>query len=258
MTADEVRARLEFERGQLRTQMDLLRLQAHWLQPCLRAAEELRERGSYRADLVTAFNTALLDVVLLARRPLPMEELIHEGELPRLFAKMPHRNYTPAVLVELWFRTAPRRVTTGTHVFRGRVEACLTSYALHDGEVAMLQRELERNEVGHLLNTIGVGSSTATEVIIADIERLLDPGKDKVEAPQHSDPNPLLVLWSLLLDLWRWLFSGTQAKPVPDDLTPDRLSERALRSQSILLSRQDCLKLFGALKLLTQTAPPRL
>lgn len=37
-TADEVRARLDVERGQLRAQMDLLRLHAHWLQPWLRSA----------------------------------------------------------------------------------------------------------------------------------------------------------------------------------------------------------------------------
>lgn len=255
-TADEVRARLDVERGQLRAQMDLLRLHAHWLQPWLRSAEELRERGSHRADLVTAFNTALLDVVLLARRALPIEELIHGGELPRFFAKTPHRNYTPALLVELRFRTAPRRVTTGTHVFRGRMEACLTSYALHDEEVATLQRELERNEVGHLLNAVGVGSIASTEAMLADIERLLDPGKDKVEVPKHSDPNPFFALWSLLLDLWRWLFSGMRAKQVPDDVTPDRPHERILRSQSVLLSRRDCLELFGATKLLTRVASP--
>lgn len=256
-TADEVRARLDLERGQLRAQMDLLRLQAHWLQPWLRAAEELRERGSHRADLVTAFNTALLDVVLLARRALPMEELIHEGELPRFFANTPRRNYTSAVLVELRFRTTPRRVTTGTHVFRGRVEACLTSYALHDEEVATLQRELERDEVGHLLNAVGVGSIAATEAMLADIERLLDPGKDKVEEPKHSDPNPFFALWSLLLDLWRWLFSGRRPKQVRDDLTPDRPHERILRSQSVLLSRRDCLELFGASKLQIRAASPR-
>lgn len=238
-TADEVRARLELERGQLRAQMELLRLQAHWLRPWLRAAEELREHSSHRPDLVTTFNTALLDVVLLARRALPMDVLIHDGELPRFIAKSAHRNYTPAVLVELRFRTAPRRVTTGTHVFRGRVEVCVTSYALHDGEGATLQRELERDEVGHLLNAVGAGSIAATEAMIADIERLLDPGKNEAEAPKHSDPNPFMVLWSLLRDFWRWLFSGMRAKQVPDDLTPDRPSERVLRSQSVLLSRRE-------------------
>ena len=254
--ADEVRARLDLERGQLRAQMDLLGLQAHWLQPWLRAAEELRERGSHRADLVTAFNTALLDVVLLARRPLPMEELIHKGELPRFFAKTPHRNYTPAVLVELRFRTAPRRVTTGSHVFRGRVEACLISYALHDEEVATLQREIERDEVGHLLNAVGVGSLAATEAMVADIERLLSPEKEVPSSREHSDPNPFFVLWTLLLDLWRWLFLRMRAKQVPDDVTPDRPHERVLRSQAVLLSRRECLELFGATKLLTRVASP--
>lgn len=201
---------------------------------------------------MTAFNTALLDVVLLARRPLPVAELIHDGELPRFFAKTPHRNYTPAVLVELRFRAAPRRVTTGTHVFRGRVEVCLTSYALHDAEVAMFQRELERDEVGHLLNAVGVGSIAATEAVISDIERLLSPEQEAVGRPEHSDPNPFLVLWSLLCDLWRWLFTGMRAKPVADDLTSDRPPERVLRSQSVLLSRRAVLELFGATKHLTR------
>ncbi|MBM3793889.1 MAG: hypothetical protein FJW31_07425 [Acidobacteria bacterium] len=250
-TADEVRVRLELERGQLRAQMDRLRLQAHWLQPWLRTAEELHEHGSPRPDLVSAFNTALLDVVLLARRALPIEELIHESELPRFFAKAPHRNYTPAVLIELRFRAAPRRVATGAHAFRGRVEACLTSYALHDAEVVALQRELERDEVGHLLKAVGVGSPAATEAMLADIERLLAAGKPKAEVPKHSDPNPFMILGSLLLDLWRWLISGRRARQGPDDLTPDRPSERILRSQSVLLSRRDCLDLFGAVKHLT-------
>jgi hypothetical protein len=246
--ADEVGARLDVERGQLRAQMDLLRLQAHWLQPWLRASEELRERGSHRADLVTAFNTALLDVVLLARRPLPVEELIHEGELPRFVAKTSHRNYTPAVLIELRFRTAPRRVTTGTHVFRGRVEICLTSYALHDEEVVALQRELERDEVGRLLNAVGIGFRAPTESMIADIERLLNPGKDKAEESKRSDPNPFVVFWAMLRDLWHWFTSQMRAKQVPDDASPDRPTERILRAQSLLLSRRDCRELFNAIK----------
>ena len=250
-SAEELRPRLELERKQLRGQMDLLRLHARWVQPWLRSGEELREQASHRADLVTAFNTALLKVVLLARRELPVEEMIHDGELPKLFANVPHRNYTPSVLVELRFRTAPKRVSTGTHAFRGRVEVVLTSYALHDAEVAALENELDRDEVGHLLHAVGAGSATATEAMIADIERLLDPSPEAVQGSRRSDPNPFLVLWSLLVDLWRWLFTqGKQA--VPDDLTPDRTHERVLRSQAALLSRRDCLVTFAAVKQLTR------
>lgn len=244
---DELRTRLELERKQLRGQMDLFRLYARWVQPWLRSGEELREHTSHRADLVTAFNTALLKVVLLARRDLPLKEMIHDGELPKLFARMPHRNCTPSVLVELRFRTAPKRVSTGTHVFRGRVEVVLTSYALHDAEVAALERELDRDDVGHLLHAIGAGSVAATGAMITDIERLLDSEQATVQKPTHSDANPFLVLWSLLVDLWHWLF--TQGKQVvPDDLTPDRAHERVLRSQAAALSRQDCLVLFAATK----------
>lgn len=121
----------------------------------------------------------------------------------------------------------------------------------------MLQRELERDEVGHLLNAVGVGSIAATEAMIANIERLLAPEKEAVERPEHSDPNPFTVLWSLLQDFWRWLFSGLRNQKVPDNLTPDRPSERVLRSQSVLLSRRDCLELFGATKLLTRAVSPR-
>jgi hypothetical protein len=248
---DELRTRLELERKQLRGQMDLLRLQARWVQPWLRSGDELREHTSRRADLVTAFNTALLKVVLLARRELPVTEMIHDGELPKLFANVPHRNYTPSVLVELQFRTAPKRVSTGTHVFRGRVEVVLTSYALHDAEVAALEREMDRDDVGHLLHALGAGSVASAEAMIADIERLLAPSQAAVQEPEHSDPNPFLVLWSLLVDLWRWLF--TQGKqPVPDDLTPDRTHERILRSQAALLSRRDCLDTFAAVKQLAR------
>jgi hypothetical protein len=250
-SADELGVRLELERKQLRGQMDLLRLHARWVQPWLRSGEELREHASRRGDLVTAFNTALLKVVLLARRELPVKEMVHDGELPKLFANMPHRNYTPSVLVELRFRTAPKRVSTATHVFRGRVEVVLTSYALHDAEVAALERELDRDEMGHLLHAVGAGSATATEAMIADIERLLDPSPEAVQGSRRSDPNPFLVLWSLLVDLWRWLFTqGKQA--VPDDLTPDRTHERVLRSQAALLSRRDCLVTFAAVKQLTR------
>lgn len=249
-SADEVRARLDLQRRQLRSQMDLLRLQAHWLQPWLRSAEELRERGSHRADLVTAFNTALLDVVLLARRKLPIEELIHDGELPRFLTRTRHRNYTPAVLIELRFRAVPRRVTTGTHVLRGRVEVVLTSYALHDSEVATLRRELERDAVGQLLSAVGFGSPAAVETILKNIERLLAPVNEANEKLEPADSNPFVALLSLFRDLWRWLFSGTTE--AGDDFAPDRPHERVLRSQSVIHSRHDCRELFQAAKLLTR------
>jgi hypothetical protein len=256
-SAGELRTRLELERKQLRSQMDLLRLYARWAQPWLRAGEELREHASHRADLVTAFNTALLDVVLLARRELPLAEMIHDGELPSLFAKTPHRNYTPAVLIELRFRTAPRRVTTGTHVHRGRVEVSLTSYALHDAEVCLLQRELDRDDVGHLLGAVGSGSVVATEAMLADIEKLLDAGKETTKEPDQSDPNPFLALWSLLCDLWRWLFAEHPEEWTLDDLTADRDTERILRSQAILLARKECLDRFDTIKHLPQGRQPR-
>lgn len=254
-TAAELRMRLDIERGQLRAQMDLLRLQARWAQPWLRAAEELREHGPGRAGLVTAFNTARLDVVLLARRELPVEELIRAGDLPRFIAKAAHRNYTPAVLVELRLRSAPRGVAAGTHVHRGRVEAVFTSYALHDEEVATLQTEVERDEVGRLLSATGQQSIQAAERLLRDIEKLLD-GKPSGETPRgDTNVNPFAALWSLLGDLWGWLV-GRQPPESSPGLVADSTVERVLRSQSVLLSRRDCLELFGATKLLTRAVSP--
>jgi len=84
-------SRSEAETNLLRSKFETLKLYAGWLGPYLRQARQLEQNAHNDAGLLSVFNTAAVEVTLLAERQYPVEEDVDRGELPRMFLKARRR-----------------------------------------------------------------------------------------------------------------------------------------------------------------------
>src|ERR1043166_3442970 len=155
------RGRTEVERALLKSKVETLKLYAHWLGPYLKQARQLEPRSSGQASLVNLFNTDAAEITLVAKKKYPVKEDVDQGELPKMFLKARCRDYFSILIIEFKLRAAPERTSPGAYGYRGRVELILTSYALSDDELAVLRRELDRDNVAEVLRSLGKGGSQA-------------------------------------------------------------------------------------------------
>lgn len=250
-SAVELSQRLELDRQLLANELNLLKLQANWIRPYLQPHQDARRPGD--PALVTAFNTAVFDVVLLVA-PLPDLELaVQAGELPDAVLNPRYRRPWPIVTVSMRFRVVPERSTRGAYGFRGRVEITFTSYALNQDELATLRRELQRGEWGEALGLLEQATSTGLENLLKDLDELL--AEKPSEPPQpisvSEDSNPFSALFSCLK-----LFTSTPPRPQTsasaEPFRPDKGIERVLRSFALLEARARCLELYEQQKRLRQ------
>ena len=183
----------EIQRTLLRSKVETLALYARWLGPYLKEIRRLRQESGGGAGLVKAFNTATIEVTLLAERPYPVKEDIDRGDLPRILLRARERQYCPVLLVELKIRGAPERTPGGGYIYRGQVEVVATSYALNQDELALLRREVEHDDFLEVIGTV-VGNAEGTlSDIVGKIEALLSPRVAEVETPDN--PNPFTALF---------------------------------------------------------------
>jgi hypothetical protein len=239
----EQRQRLEFDRQLLANQLHLLKLQAGWLKPYLHHFQKSDPHGD--PALVTPFNTALFELVLLVELPLEIEQSVQEGDLPKMLLGKQHRRSRPLMVVEFRFRAIPERTKGGSYAYRGRAEITFTSYALNDDELTVLKREIRRNEFGELFGALEQRTPETLQKLLADLDDLFTEtdSKSTVVKPPAEDTNPFSVLFSFR----EWF------KPSPDEsdaviirepLRPDSDVEQVLRSCALLKARLACRELF--------------
>jgi len=239
LSEQTLRQRLAIDRQLLMNELQFLKLQSLWVKPYL---PQVR-RANLKPDpeLVTAFNTALFELVLLVELPSEIETLVKQGDLPKLLLGKKHRRPRPVLVVELKLRAIPERTKAGSHVFRGKAEIKFTSFALNDDELAVLQREVARSEYGQLFGLLEQSIPESLEGLMSDLDELLDEnGPPPVKAKKDSeDTNPFIALFS-------WFRSNTDdGKPAfSEPLRPDTEVEKVLRSFALLEARLACRKSF--------------
>ena len=241
-------SRAQVERDLLRSKTETLKLYARWLGPYLRQARQLEPNARGDAGLVSLFNTAAVEVTLLAQREYPVEEDVDRGDLPRMFLKANRRAYFSVLIIELKLRAAPERTSAGAYGYRGRFGLTMTSYALNEEELAVLREELDRENLSEVLTSVGGKAGESLNQILKQMESL---AAEPVKAgAKPDDPNPFLAL--LGLEDRRL----EQEKKNADDtvevpwwsVKPDSDIEAVIRSQAILDARQRCLEFYNACK----------
>lgn len=235
----------QIERGLLKSKIESLKLYARWLGPYLRQARQTKQSDIGGPALLHLFNTATAEVTLLAQKEYPVAEDVDRGELPKLFLKARRRDLFSVLIVELKLRAVPERTSPGAYGYRGRFDLTLTSYALNADELAVLRRELDRDNLDELVHSLGEGSSRVLNELIKQIDELVT--EPKQPAPAATDPNPFFALF----DFSEW-FGGDEKKSENESavsvLWPDSEIEAVIRSQAILEARRRCQEVYHRCK----------
>ena len=243
LSEQALRSRLAIERNVLISELHFLKLQTLWLKPYLPQVQTRQTKN--HPELVTAFNTALFELVLLVELPSELEWFVKQGDLPKMLLGKKHRRPHPVLVVEMKFRAIPERTKAGSYAYRGKAEFKFSSYALNDAELTVLQREITRNEYGEMFGILEQKIPGSLNGLLADLDDLLGEAQPKLVGSKSKpeDTNPFVALFS-------W-FKPSEASSQSDfavPLRPDTEAEKVLRSFALLEARRLCRDLYDSRK----------
>jgi hypothetical protein len=194
----ELKKRFELEKNYLRSQVNSLKLYSRWVKPYLKAAGELESKDKFREPtLVKTFNTVLLELSLFGKSRVDVEKASTEGVIPEDLKKLKmERDYFNCVMVDFKFRGIPQRVggQQPHFAFGGRAEISFKSYALNADEIAKINEELGKEDVGDVLKLIEGVTTDSIDVLQEEINSFLDESLEDEESGKGSDVNPFLAL----------------------------------------------------------------
>ncbi|MAH46626.1 hypothetical protein CMI37_12415 [Candidatus Pacearchaeota archaeon] len=203
----ELRKRFKIEKTYLKTQVETIKLQASWIRPYLKAAEELRQKGfDKNPALVNAFSTTMFELTLLGKRKINFEEEVKSDNFPSgLRDYKLKRDYYSCILIKMEFRGhVGQRVTQkGDYSFAlgGRVDMSFDSYALNEEELELFEKELAKQDIEESFNFIENTAEESLEQLKEDIDHFLlkedDLEKEETEKKKQDDTNPFSALFGL-------------------------------------------------------------
>src|SRR3989344_1577488 len=218
--------RYEIERNYLKAQDNMLKLYSRWVKPYLRAAQKLEQQVSKSAALVTAFNTMILELQILATKEYEIKDDVNAGLLPELFKKVKTRKYFKVLVLELDFRSIPQRVSQrGDWSFGGRVEIKFTSYALNEDELKDLDAIIQGKEE-------------------SEIEEQNKKKKEEEEKKKNSNDDFGLNSFFSAFKFKK----KEEKKDLTKGIPPDNEYEKVVRSQAIIGAHQSCYTIFDTYK----------
>jgi len=249
----QLRVRYEIEIKYLRSQVNTVKLYSRWIRPYLRAAKKLEQPEKNQAALVTAFNTILLEMVLLAKSEYKPEDDVDKGVLPEAFAKVKKRKYYQIVIVEFEFRGIPQRVSQrGDWSFGGRTRMVFTSYGLNEQELEALHVALEEDDLGEVMNLIEGTTTESLGALQEDIDEFLkdekETKKEKEKAEKkrmkEQDVNPFASLFSF----FKFEKKEKEKEDIKHGIKSDTDHEKVIRSQAIIEAGEKCFTIFDIYK----------
>lgn len=205
LSEKELRKRYEVQRSWLKNQVSSLKLYTRWVKPYLVAAEKLmmKEPGREPA-IVNIFNTVLLELTLMGKKEIDIEQEAIDKNLPEEFKKLkPKRKYYNCVLIDFVFRGIPQRVFVRQQsdvVFGGRTEVTFRAYCLNEDELALLDEKLKESDLDDALRLADIATEESLDQMREDIEYFLKEEKDRKleeEKKESEDVNPFSALLGL-------------------------------------------------------------
>jgi len=240
-----LKQRYKIEVNYLRSQVSSVKLYARWLKPYLKAAQKLEQQDSSSADLVTAFNTILMELTLLATTSYNPSDDVAEGILPKHFENSTKRKYSPLAIVEFGFRGIPQKVGPN-YVHGGKTTIKFTSYALNDQELKVLKKEMDNDDLGEAMKLIQQTTEGSLEKIEENVKEFLEPkkGESTKSESKGEDINPFTSLFSFLKNPKKKEGKEELSKGIKSDSS----HEKVIRSQAIIDAREKCFTVFDVYK----------
>ncbi len=258
-----LKQRYEIERNYLKSQVSMLKLYAKWVKPYLVAANRLQQNyESKNAALVTAFNTMILELQLIATKEYDIKDDVASGLVPDLFNNYKGRKYFKVLVLEFDFRSIPQKVSQRDWAFGGKVDVKFTSYALNEEELKVLKSEINKDDLKSVLELVDGATKESLDQIDKEI-RALTEGKedeeiDKEDEKKAADKKKKEVEKKKGDDFGiKALFSGFRFKKKEKEKfdekktlnpEPDDQYEKVVRSQCALDSRSLCFTIFDTYK----------
>lgn len=193
----ELKKRYEIEKTYLKSQINSMKLYARWAKPYLRAAKDLEMKaGGKEPALVKVFDTILLELTLIGKSKLKVQELALEGKLPSEFKRLSlKREYFGCVLVDFNFRGLPQRISqSGHYTFGGKADINFFAYALNEDELDKLNQEIEKSDIGDAFGLIEGITTESLEQLKDDIEFFLEEEREEETEKFRSGSNPFIAL----------------------------------------------------------------
>jgi len=210
LSEKELRKRYNIQKTWLKSQVQALRLYTRWARPYLKAAEDLGMKDDKDAALVNAFNTMRMDLAILVKKKIDVEQSILSKDFPEKFRyitkKKDYRDYYACVLIDFKFRGIPMRNQQGHYVFGGRVEVNFRAYCLNEDELDLMYDKLEESDLNLALNLVQGATEESLGEIREDIEYFLKeqservlglPNQSQQEQEKNEDVNPFFALLGL-------------------------------------------------------------
>jgi hypothetical protein len=191
---NELRKRYALEKNYLKSQVNSLKLYTHWAKPYLKVLDRLEgEDNLSDPNLVTGFNRTMLNLTLMATRPMgPSENFPEDLKKAVERKKLKMRKYFECILLDFNFRTVP-----GQGVYMGKVNVSFRAYVLNKEELALLKQEFENTGVREMLDLIEGATGESLEELQKEINSFLDEKEEddkkekekrKIELDASSNP----------------------------------------------------------------------
>jgi hypothetical protein len=211
--------------------------------------------------MVTAFNTILLELSIMAKSPIDINDataLNPSGrDLPEEFAKMKKlKKFNGVVLIDFNFRGIPGK--QGQHyTFGGRADVYFRAYGLSDDEIELLKYRLEKSDLNSSLNLVEGMTTESLMQIQADIDEFLPSGEEK---KPESSTDPFSALFSFFEPKVKKNKKETEEeknkrlKAMNDEvekrgqIKPDNFAEKYIRSYAEVSAANLCFSLYDKYK----------
>lgn len=190
----ELRKRYEIEKTYLKSQVSSMKIYSQWAKPYLIAAQQLQTSNELanKAGLVKAFNTILLQLTLLGKTKINIEDAAREGKFPIELQKMKiKRDYYACILVDFDFRGIPQKVSPQQphYVFGGLANISFKAYSLNKDELDVFKQEFEKSNVEDVLKLIEGVTTESLESLKADLDYFLDEKTPEEKKKEETKGN---------------------------------------------------------------------
>ncbi len=180
----ELTVRGKLTRNMLKTHISQVRLYAEWLKPYLKSITKLRDIKEARPELVTAFETAWLEISL-------------EG----VKKKSDFGKYIPLIKVKFVQRTSPGEAYQSNYqrgyVHRGKVEIKLDAHLYTSEEFAEEKKKADQELLDFLVEHIDESIKTMKEDLIKvmqeDYESLYPKKKEETKKEDRKKPQEIIL-----------------------------------------------------------------
>ena len=203
-TFDEIKNRRKFTLKFLRQHYEVIRMYVQWVRPYLRNIQRLQldQSKTETPDLLVAFETSMIEVELLARKPGP---------------KFGNKSVNQCLLIHYLFRTRPEMSYSQEYqkgpLHLGRVEIDFRAYGWDDGQIQNYKK-MRAQEDFQLLGLIDASVKAAMEALGDELMRYLEEAGEEFgpKAEKKVEKSHLFSPYTSIFKGFSELFSAQKAK----------------------------------------------